>query len=139
MKRFGPVEWWLVLFIAALALIGLLLSVAPRRVRAAEWPCGLGDGEAAATGALGAELYLDWRQTHQLAGTTFQIPEVNPWLGAHPGAEAIDRYFVLYAVADAALVCVLRPPARDWVLAYLLGVEVGSVQRNWALGARVGF
>ena len=81
---------------------------------------------------------VDWRQTHFIA-TEPGHQEANRFLGPHPTNSEINRYFIATALLHVGVAYVLPPKARR-VWQYLtIGIEAGTVARNFNFGGRIDF
>lgn len=86
-------------------------------------------------------IVMDWGQTRDIqrwsAGN--HRHEENPVLGEHPSNNAINNYFISSLVLHALIADQLHGKWRTAWQAAWIGLEVGTVQRNYALGIRLNF
>ena len=88
-----------------------------------------------------ASLMMDWGQTRDIkkwsAGSNRH--EENPIMGMHPSNATINNYFISSLVLHAIIADQLSGKWRTAWQAAWIGLEVGTVQRNYALGIRLNF
>jgi hypothetical protein len=88
-----------------------------------------------------AAIVMDWGQTRDIkrwsAGN--HLHEENPILGMHPSHDAINNYFISSLLIHAVIADQLSGKWRTAWQATWIGLEVGTVQRNYALGIRLNF
>jgi hypothetical protein len=85
-----------------------------------------------------AATVLDWRQTLDIKNHS-HLYEQNSLMGRHPSNGTVNAYFVTALVLHAIVADQLQGTWRTaWQSAWI-GLEVGTVQRNYALGIRLNF
>lgn len=89
-------------------------------------------------GAFVVATALDWRQTLDIKNHS-NLYEQNHVLGRHPSNTTINTYFVTSIVFHAVVADQLHGKWRTAWQAVWIGLEVGTVQRNYALGIRLNF
>jgi hypothetical protein len=93
-------------------------------------------------GAFVVATTMDWGQTldvNRWAAGHACRHEDNPILGMHPSRAAVNTYFVGAILAHALVANQLSGCWRTaWQLTWI-GLEVGTVQRNYQLGIRLNF
>jgi hypothetical protein len=89
-------------------------------------------------GAFVVATAMDWRQTRDIKNHP-GLHEQNSILGRHPSDRAVDTYFVTSVLLHAVVADQLSGKWRTAWQAVWIGLEVGTVQRNYALGIRLNF
>ena len=89
-------------------------------------------------GAFIAASVLDWRQTQDIKNHP-SLYEQNSILGRHPSNKTINAYFATSILLHAAVADQLHGKWRTAWQAVWVGLEVGTVQRNYELGIRLNF
>jgi hypothetical protein len=90
--------------------------------------------DKAVEGMFVASMVADWRQTSMIHTGTWH--ETNPVMGAHPTQATINRYFLVTTALHAIIADQLHGKARTAWQAVWIGLEVGTVQHNYAVGIR---
>ena len=93
-----------------------------------------------------AALALDWRQTSNIHldncirdNLEYHREELNPILGKHPSQQDINQYFAVSAAVHVLVAAQLSGRWRTaWQMTWI-GLEVGTVERNYKLGIRLNF
>src|SRR5512145_3387652 len=81
---------------------------------------------------------LDWRQTRDIKHHP-HLYEQNRIMGRHPSDTTVDTYFLTTVLLHALVADQLNGKWRTaWQYTWI-GLEVGTVQRNYALGIRLNF
>lgn len=116
-----------------LALVGVFgLLSAP--VRAADW-----SQDDSAWQASYLVLHVaDWRQTLDIENHA-GLYEINPILGRYPSDSEINRYFLATALLHTGAAYLLPPAWRRLFQKLTIGLEAGTVERNYRLGLSVSF
>lgn len=81
---------------------------------------------------------LDWKQTLDIKKHP-NLYEQNSIMGRHPSDATINTYFVSTIVLHALVADQLHGKWRTAWQATWIGLEIGTVQRNYALGIRLNF
>jgi hypothetical protein len=81
---------------------------------------------------------LDWRQTREIKHHP-NLCEQNSLLGRHPSDTTVDSYFATTVLLHAVVADQLSGKWRTAWQCVWIGLEVGTVQRNYALGIRLNF
>lgn len=89
-------------------------------------------------GAFVVATALDWGQTMDIANHP-DLYERNRILGRHPSNATINTYFATSILIHAVVADQLHGKWRTAWQATWIGLEVGTVQRNYALGIRLNF
>ena len=87
---------------------------------------------------IAAEL-CDWGQTLDIAKRPGSYQEDNHLLGRHPSNATVNTYFAASIAAHALVANQLSGTWRTAWQAMWIGFEVGTVQRNYAIGIRFNF
>jgi hypothetical protein len=89
-------------------------------------------------GAVVIATVVDWRQTQDIKNHP-GLYEENPILGRHPSDKTINTYFASSILLHALVADQLQGKWRTaWQSTWIV-VEIGTVQRNYALGVRLNF
>lgn len=128
-------------FVRVLTQAGLLLACATC-VASSPWTTQ----DYVLEGLTVTSLAVDWRQTSEIhkdcyqSGDTIHVrTEENTLLGKHPQQSTINQYFLTSAFIHAVIADQLSGKWRmAWQMAWI-GVEVGTVERNYKLGIRLNF
>ena len=80
----------------------------------------------------------DWNQTRQIAANPGHYYELNPILGQHPSAAAVNRHFAIYEGVVLAGAYAF-PSYRNNILGISATVEAGFVAHNYSIGLKVNF
>lgn len=121
--------------IAALGAVVLLAAMASQAYAGDEWR-----GADTAREAVFLTLYmLDWGQTRTIARHPERRSEANAFLGEHPSAGRVDRYFAVTALAHVGVAYVLPSSWRAGFQYITIGIELSTVNRNRHLGIAVDF
>ena len=94
--------------------------------------------DKALEGVFIATMAMDYRQTSNIH--TGPWHETNPIMGTHPAQASINEYFFA-TTALHAVVTELLPAGTirtAWQCAWI-GLELGTVERNYRLGIRLNF
>jgi len=83
-------------------------------------------------------LAMDWDQTSQIHKHG-NMKEINSILGTHPEQSTINQYFLASALIHVAVADQLHGRWRTAWQATWIGLEIGTVQRNYKLGIRFNF
>lgn len=81
---------------------------------------------------------VDWGQTRHISRNPDRWIETNKVLGMHPSVFEVDRYFILYGAAVAALAHAF-PEYRRVILAIHIGMHAQAVSSNYSIGIRVNW
>lgn len=120
----------------ATGLVALLLS---GPATAGGWFEPWSDGDYARQAVVFGTMYIDWRQSHEIADHPDKYREINPLLGDHPSGADVDRVFLATAIIHSSVVYAMPArwrPAFQW---FTVGFETSSIGRNWQIGIRLGF
>jgi hypothetical protein len=94
--------------------------------------------DKALEGAFVLATAVDWKQTLDIKNHP-HLYEQNRLLGSHPTDKTINTYFVSSILLHAVVADQLHGKWRTAWQAVWIGFEVGTVQRNYALGVRLNF
>ena len=89
-------------------------------------------------GAFVAATVLDWRQTLDIKNHP-GLHEQNSILGRHPSNSTVNTYFATSILLHAVVADQLHGKWRTAWQSVWIGLELGTVQRNYALGIRLNF
>lgn len=81
---------------------------------------------------------LDWRQTLDIKNHP-RLYEQNQIMGRHPSDATVNTYFVSSILLHAVVADQLHGKWRSAWQCVWIGLEVGTVQRNYELGIRLNF
>lgn len=110
-----------------LAIIAVLLILVPGRAAADEWKAVDTSLEVSYVALSGA----DYLQTRQIARDG---REMNPIMGKHGDRVDVGVYFAVTTLAHVALARVLPRPYRTIAQVIGIGVQAGTVVRNYNAG-----
>ena len=80
----------------------------------------------------------DWNQTRQIAANPGHYHELNPILGQHPSAAAVNRHFAINEIVVLGAAYKL-PKYRNDILGTSATIEAGFVAHNYSIGLKVNF
>ena len=82
---------------------------------------------------------VDWSQTRYIAAHPERFIEDNPILGEHPSDAEVNRYFLLTGLIHAGIAYALPSDWRRGFQLVTIGIEAGTVARNYRIGIRSEF
>jgi len=95
--------------------------------------------DVAMEGLFVASAIQDWGQTLDIQSDPFHLQEQNSIMGRHPTRATVNEYF---ATAILLHVMVANQLSGSWRTAWQMtwiGLEAGTIQRNYRLGIRLNF
>ena len=84
-------------------------------------------------------LVIDWGQTRYIAHNLHKYYETNPILGKHPSVGRVDTYFTTVIAGYTLAYCTLPKRYMKSVSWFVIGLEAGTVARNYQLRIRIQF
>lgn len=82
---------------------------------------------------------MDWGQTLEISRNPDRWEETNPILGEHPSTGSVNTYFATTLLAHAAISYLLPGEYRRIWQVLWIGIEGGTVVRNYSIGIRCQF
>ncbi|MGD9159002.1 MAG: hypothetical protein PVG39_11390 [Desulfobacteraceae bacterium] len=80
---------------------------------------------------------VDWMQTKQIAKNPGKYKEIGlpgVFYGEHPSTSEVDFFFASTLLIQTAIPAMLKPKYRKWYQMIWIGLETGTVFRNFSLG-----
>jgi hypothetical protein len=82
---------------------------------------------------------IDWRQTVWISKHPESFRELNPLLPKFPSQGQVNRYFALTGAAMVAAHYLLPPEYAKWSTRVWIGLQVGAISKNLAVGVKMDF
>lgn len=81
----------------------------------------------------------DWAQTRYIAEHPETYSEINSVLGKHPSTHKVDNYFLVAGILHYVISDALPSKYRQYWQIVTIGVEAGTVARNYHMGIKFDF
>lgn len=82
---------------------------------------------------------MDFAQTRHIAANPDKFYETNNYLGRHPSAGQVNRYFLSTAILQGSIAYALPATARKAFQYLSIGHDLGFVAHNFSIGISLRF